>query len=207
MTNLKSVNIGHNKYCAPAVLSILTGKSTDECAAVISKINGKYKITGVMIHDLLLAAKQMGFDTEIIFGSNNISLYRLLVSIASRDGIYITMVTGHFVVIEVKDKKIYFCDNHTKEPIPAASSSRLQMQVLACYRVVKNENFVEPVKPIETKIEKQITASSSLEFTLVGKDGDVIIHKRIGFPYLVDALRIDKEIAEMLLRIADEREI
>ena len=53
MTNLKAVNVGMNKYCGPAVLSILTGKSTDECARVISSINGSYNVAGVQLNDLL----------------------------------------------------------------------------------------------------------------------------------------------------------
>ena len=138
--NLNSVNIGQNKYCGPAVLSILTGKTTDECARVISSINGKYTIEGVLLRDLLTAANRLGFDCEEIQPAN--SLYGSLVRIASQDGLYIVTVTGHFVCIEVKDKKIWFCDNHTKEPMPAASSARLQQTCKAIHRVTKRR---EPV--------------------------------------------------------------
>jgi hypothetical protein len=130
MTNLKPVTEGFNKFCGPAVLSIMTGKSTDECARVISRINGSYNVTGVLLSDLLKAADKLGFDT-INRDSEGMSLYRSLVNLANSDGMYIITLEKHFVCIEVRDKKIYFCDNHTKEPIPAASSARLMLKVEA----------------------------------------------------------------------------
>lgn len=133
--HLNAVTVGQNKYCGPAVLSILTGKSTDECARVIGSINGKYTVEGVELKHLLEAASRMGFDCEGI--NPAATLFGTLIRLANRDGVYIVTVTGHFVVIEVKEKKIYFCDNHTKEPMPAASSARLQQQCKAVHLVTK----------------------------------------------------------------------
>lgn len=140
MTSLKPVNTGMNKFCGPAVLSILTGKSTDDCAKVISSINGHYTIRGVELKDLIKAAERMGFETKPVTNVYETSLFRTLTSLVNNDGLYIVMITGHFICIEVKDRHIFFCDNHTKEAIPAASSSRLSMQVLACYKVTKSTN-------------------------------------------------------------------
>jgi hypothetical protein len=142
MTKLKSVNIGHNKFCGPAVLSILTGRNTDECAKVIRSINGHYEVAGVQLGDLLKAADKLGFDNQQIPPQG--SLYRTLVGLASREGFYIITVPLHFVVIEVNNKEIFFCDNHTKEPIRAASSARLMQQCVACYRVERRKDYVEP---------------------------------------------------------------
>lgn len=138
--NLNAVNIGMNKYCGPAVLSILTGKSTDDCARVISSINGKYTIEGITLSDLLTAASRLGFDNEAVPHGN--SLYSTLIRLVNSDGLYIVTVANHFVAIEVSEKKIYFCDNHTKEPMPAASSARLQQQVKFVHKVFKRR---EPV--------------------------------------------------------------
>lgn len=44
MTSLNPVTQGFNKYCGPAVLSIVTGKSTDECADAISRVTRNYKV-------------------------------------------------------------------------------------------------------------------------------------------------------------------
>jgi len=154
MTNLKPVTEGFNKFCGPTVLSILTGKFTDECAQVISRINGQHNVTGVQLSDLLKAADRMGFDTRTI--SPQGSLYRSLTTLVKMNGIYIITVPRHFVCIEVKDGKIYFCDNHTKEPIPAASSSRLMMPVLAINQVIERERPPEPPKPILTGTELKV---------------------------------------------------
>ena len=139
MTNLKTVKEGFNKYCGPAVLSILTGKSTDECANVIRKVNGQYMIAGVSVPDLLLAAQRLGFDSKRAYAGG--TLFGTIAGIAHVDGIYIisTLKPNHFVVIEVVDKKCYFCDNHTKEPIPAASSARFMHKVDSCYKVTQRE--------------------------------------------------------------------
>jgi hypothetical protein len=141
MTKLNAVNIGMNKFCGPAVLSILTGKSTDECARVISSVNGQYKVEGVQLNDLLRAADKLGFDQIPISPSG--SLFSTLTRLVTDDGMYIVTVPSHFIAIEVSEKKIYFCDNHTKEPMPAAASARLLQKVLAVHQVIKRR---EPVK-------------------------------------------------------------
>lgn len=134
MTNLNNATIGFNHFCGPAVLSILTGKNTDECAAVITGITGNYKVKGVMRLDLLEAASRLGFANQPIETISN-SLFGAISELIHKDGIYIVTVTGHFVVIEINDKKAYFCDNHTKEPIRAEASARLSMKVVAINRV------------------------------------------------------------------------
>lgn len=131
-----------NKYCGPAVLSILTGRNTDECAKVIRSINGAYEVAGVQLDHLLKAAAKMGYDSEMIPPQG--SLYRQLVGLAKRDGFYIVTVPNHFVVVEVNGGEIFFCDNHTKEPIRAAASARLMQSCLACYRVERRKDYVEP---------------------------------------------------------------
>lgn len=150
---MHSVNMGLNKFCGPAVLSILTGHSTDECARVIGSINGKYNIEGVELKHLIEAANRLGFDCESINPAS--TLFGTLIRIANSDGLYIVTVTGHFVAIEVSDKKIYFCDNHTKVPMPAASSARLQQTCKAVHKVVKRR---EPLL-LSSKIvaEKKLT--------------------------------------------------
>ncbi|SRR5258706_8943452 len=149
MTNLKTANIGMNKFCGPAVLSILTGRNTDDCAAVISKVNGQYNVTGVYMGDLLKAAERLGFKSWSEFRTG--SLFRTLSTMAHHEGIYVVAIENHFVCIEVKDKKIYFCDNHTKEPIPAASSARLGQEVQQIAKVWKDPDYVEPVIPVRVE--------------------------------------------------------
>lgn len=143
--SLKEAQIGQNKYCGPAVLSIITGKSSDYCANVISGINGSYTVQGVTLQDLMSAANKMGFDCTPMPAYTG-SMYRTIVNIVSmnEDGIYILMPPHHYVVVEVRDKKAYFCDNHTKQVIPAASSARLLQNIERVIKVIKR-----PVKEVE----------------------------------------------------------
>jgi ABC-type bacteriocin/lantibiotic exporter with double-glycine peptidase domain len=173
MTNLNSAKLGQNRYCGPAVLSILTGKSSDECANVISQINGQYNVTGVQINHLMQAADKLGFDQIPIKTIAGSSLYRTLVQLALIDGMYILLIESHYVVVEVKEKKIYLCDNHTKEPIPAESSSRLSMKVATAYRVIKRENIIVPkIEPVKLKkyVEMKFYLKDGYDINKVAED-------------------------------------
>ncbi len=162
MTSLNSANLGQNKYCGPAVLSILTGKSSDECADVIRSINGQYHVTGVDINTMLKALGKLGFNYLKITTAEGASLYRTLTHMSCVDGIYVIWVANHYVVVEVVKGKIYFCDNHTKEPIPAASSARLHQKVVSAYLVIKREEPKPTPKLVNT--DYKIGISSNLLF-------------------------------------------
>jgi hypothetical protein len=167
---MHNADIGHNKFCGPAVLSILTGKSTDECASVISYINGKYTVEGVQLVDLLRAADKLGFDNQTIapFGS----LFSQISYLVHSNGLYIVTLPKHFVVIEINDKKAFFCDNHTKEPIPAASSARLSQKVVSCHRVTE--------RPKPVLIEKQIRIVRTEQTIYIKRD---FIHENVSDNY------------------------
>lgn len=133
MTNLNEIK-GLNAYCGPGVLAALTGKSTDECAAVISSVTGAKVIKGARIPDLLEAAKRLGFDaTEI--KSLAMTVYGQIGQVVYEDGFYIIGVPQHVVAIEVKDKAVYLIDNHTKIAIQANNSARLSQKVTSCHRL------------------------------------------------------------------------
>lgn len=133
---MNEVKFGMNKYCGPAVLSILTGKSTDECASVISAVNGKYDVRGITIDELIKAAKKLRFELKPV-NTYGYSLYGSVVHLVNTSGMYLVAVPKHFVAIEVKDGVVSFCDNHTKEPINAASAARMSQKVLGIYRADK----------------------------------------------------------------------
>ena len=127
MTNLKEVNFGINQYCGPAVLSALTGESTDRCAAVISAVSGRREIRAVDRADLKEALKRLKFDiTETKFGGG--TLFGTLHRMYNKNGLYIVFVPHHVVAVEVKDSQIYICDNHTKTPIEIKQSARLMQK-------------------------------------------------------------------------------
>jgi len=135
MTNLQTIQ-GLNVYCGPAVLSALTGKSTDECASVISAISGKREIKAVQMDHLILALKKLRFDCTPI-SKTSFSLFGVLNSLSHNDGFYIITVPKHVVAIEVINRKIFLIDNHSKQPILAESSARLGQKVDLIYKIVK----------------------------------------------------------------------
>ena len=151
-SNLKDINFGINQFCGPAVLSALTGKSTDECAAVISSINGRQEIRAVEVKDLIKALEKLRFDVSALPLISGGTLYSVLGYLSNKPSIYIILIPRHVIAIEVNDGKIFLIDNHSKSAIDAAHSARLMQKIDAIYRVVKKAEpkFVRS----EIKVEK-----------------------------------------------------
>lgn len=151
---MRKVKTANNPYCGPAVLSILTGKDTDECASIIISVTGRHDIKEIQVPELLKTLDKLKF--KYILVDSDCSLYSLMIGIHKTDGMYIVVVPQHVVALEVKDKQVYFCDNHTKEPINGAASARLGQRVMLCYRT---EAKPDPVL-LETKIQVEIGSYS-----------------------------------------------
>jgi hypothetical protein len=133
-----NVKQGQNKFCGPAVLSILTGLDTDDAERAIQKATGiKHQIKGVLVTDLIRTIKAQGLEVEQqslpFIGS---SLFRVCHVAYNNPGIYMVELPRHVVAIEVdKNKQIYFCDNHTKEHINIESSARLGQKVTGLWKI------------------------------------------------------------------------
>lgn len=141
MTNLKEINFGLNQYCGPAVLSALTGESTDRCAAVISAVSGKREIKAVNREHLKEALKRLRFTvSETLFGGQ--TLYGTLFRMISSPGLYVVCVPHHVVAVEVIDEQIYICDNHCKTPLDIKQSARLMQKVECVWKVERKSASV-----------------------------------------------------------------
>lgn len=133
---LNEVNIGFNKYCGPAALSVITGLSTDETAAAVSYVSGNYKVTGVQVPHLITAGKRLGCDFKRVEAAEGRSIFFAASAILSRkSGMYLVVIPGHYVVLESRDGKMFICDNHTKSPIQLSSSARLSQKCEQVYEV------------------------------------------------------------------------
>lgn len=155
MTNLKDINFGINQFCGPAVLSALTGKSTDECAAVISSINGRREIRAVSTDELIKAIEKLRFDV-IKSAREKGSLYATFMGLIGSDGMYVIIIPKHVIAAEVRDEEIFLIDNHSKQPINAAHSARLMQKVEAVYKVVKKAEpklIREYIKVMKTNLQ------------------------------------------------------
>lgn len=193
MTNLKEVNFGLNQYCGPAVLSALTGKSTDECASVIAAISGSREIKAVLIKDLLKALEKLRFTSTKI----EVPAYSLFgtLSILSRtDGLYVIAVPRHVVAVEVINNQIYLIDNHTKQAIDAKASARLTQKVDLVYKVM--------ARPIPEFISTHISTvihSRSIDIvaTDIYRDDNDNIKRQLGYIYYRDIQELENIINEL----------
>lgn len=134
MTTLKDVNFGLNTFCGPAVLSVLTGESTDRCAAVISSVSGRKEIKAVNRAHLKEAFKRLKFDVETTAHSGS-SLYGVLYRMHRQNGLYVVFVPHHVVAVEVAGDDIFICDNHSKTPLDIRQSARLLQKVEEVWKV------------------------------------------------------------------------
>src|SRR6266446_3016821 len=137
ITTLKEIH-GMNSFCGPGVMSALTGKSTDECAAVISAISGRVEIRSVNIKHLIEAFKRLRFDM-IEIEKSSYTLFGCLNGLSSRPGMYIVLIPKHVIAVEVAVEngiyKLFLIDNHSKSPLPAESSARLSQKVDSIYKI------------------------------------------------------------------------
>jgi len=169
MTNLKEINFGLNQYCGPAVLSALTGESTDRCAAVISSVSGKREIKAVERGHLRESLKRLRFNVEeTIFGGS--SLYGILYRMHTHDGLYVIFVPHHVIAVEVKGTEIYICDNHTKTPLDIKQSARLTQKVEDVWRVTAKSlpKFLRS----EIKVHQGFTSIDILRFNVYENEED-----------------------------------
>lgn len=158
---MRSANIGENTWCSPTVLSILTGKTTDECARVYSHITGRSNITEVYFFELKKALDYMRYEYKEV--PSDCSLYSLFIQLASKPGFYIVEVRGHVVAVEVtQENKVFLCDNHTKEPINGAASARMGQRCIACLKVTPKPD------PVFLRTE--------IEVSIFGNTVDVMAH-------------------------------
>jgi hypothetical protein len=150
---VNEANMGFNKFCGPAALSILTGRNTDDCAMAITFVNGRYKVQGVTVGDLIAAGDRLGLNftrQDVMTGH---PLFFAASLLCKTDGMYLVMVPKHFIVLEVKGGVIHLCDNHTKTPINLQNSARLGQKVEGVYIVTE-----KPAPPIVTVVSSTFEA-------------------------------------------------
>lgn len=134
-----------NQYCGPAVLSIFTGARTDDCAEEIQKVNGKHKITGVFSSDLIAAGINMGLEFKENIGFQGRSIF-WAGSVMARmpDAQYLVTIPKHFIALEVREGKLYICDNHTKTELELQNSARLSQKIDRLWKVTKVREYSRP---------------------------------------------------------------
>lgn len=135
---MNNIQFGSNQFCGPSVLSAICGITTDEAAAVIQSVTGQHRdVKGVFSSDLRKSFVSLGYKCQTVNIPSGFSVFKAMFALTGKDGIYIFMVPGHFIAIEVNGKNRFICDNHTKEPINLSNSSRLSQKVSSIFKVEK----------------------------------------------------------------------
>lgn len=137
---LNPVNQGENKYCGPAVLSSITGISTDEAERIINSVRNvdvSRKVTGVWANELRKALEILGWKSYDIPKVGRRSIFSCMMTMNS-PGVYLFYIPHHVLAIEIgNDGKRYILDNHTKKALSLSNSARLGQRVLAVVKVEK----------------------------------------------------------------------
>lgn len=138
---LQPVNQASNTYCGPAVLSSITGISTDEAANLINqirKVSPSTSVRGVWPLELDEAFRRLGYKVQEMDFPRKTSIYSTMFYI-TKPGIYLFYIPHHVISIEItEDNKRYIIDNHTKKPLNLSVSARLGQKVLTATRISKD---------------------------------------------------------------------
>ena len=143
---MNEANMGFNKFCGPAVLSIMTGHDTDECAYRISCVNGQHTVTGVHLQDLMQAGKAMGVQFEMWPYMEGRSLFFAASVMCKFKTKFLVIVANHYIMLESDGEgQIFLCDNHTITPIDLKNSARLSQKIVKVVKV--DTSNVKPPAP------------------------------------------------------------
>lgn len=142
------VNKGTNPYCGPAVISILTGKNTDEAARQLALAWNvpQSAIRGVPIQVILATIGKCGGRTESRDACKDSSLFLAAHYIHAQNGKYLFWLDGttsrsHVVAVEVKDHKVFYCDNRTGESVPIEACVLGMSKVTGCWYIEIEEPY------------------------------------------------------------------
>ena len=198
---MNNADMGFNHYCGPAVLSVLTGRSSDDCAYAISCVNGNYKVKGVLVPDLILAADRLGYELREVQVPGS-SLFMIASVLSHAEGQYIIVVPKHYVIIEIKDGVIQLCDNHTKTPIKLQSSARLSQKVEKVLKAV-----VKPQAEISREVSSEYLATYQnnriqIERRIIYSD-DIVRYVTMGSLEILDKKHI-QDIAFAMMKLTEE---
>lgn len=148
-----------NRYCGPAVLSIFTGATPDDCANEIGKITNNFKVTGVHVPQMVAAGTAMGLQFQEIPSFQGRSIFWAgSVIIKMQPSMYLVSTKTHYIALEVRENSIFLCDNHTKTEIELQNSSRLSQKIETVHKVTRATLWSKPV-PIKSEFGCQWNGS------------------------------------------------
>jgi hypothetical protein len=128
--------LGRNRWCGPAALAIISGKTTDETAAILRDVSGKRAIMRVRSRYMIQAIRRLGLEpwfatTGHLYRGKRQNLQQTIEVLRkrealSRPGVWVVTITGHYVVLEIRPgEEPELADNRTVYPVPWQRYRRL----------------------------------------------------------------------------------
>jgi hypothetical protein len=125
---------GHNKYCGPGALSIITRIDTAQAAALLRKVSGKPSIKGAHDADMKTALREKGYRATqlIVAGEPTLAQWLKRNTVAMR-GTKVFLITAgnHYVVVQGRSGGC----NQTGGPGPLAKMKMRRGRVTSVVQV------------------------------------------------------------------------
>lgn len=150
---------GHNRFCGPAALSIITGVDTAEAAAVIRHVSRKRSVTGTSHWEILRSLSLLGYKAtsaakvDPLNRKTNPTLAAWLKS-DERDGksLYLIAAGHHWQVVQGRR----FCCGITKDIVSIRDEKvKRRARVTAAFKIEQERKVaLTDVLPIKEKTRK-----------------------------------------------------
>ena len=126
--------VGSSSFCGPAALSLITGRSVDDCVTVLKHIRQSARaIKEIYNTEMREALAHLGYQMHVLPVRGRPTLAQLLRSLRERgpEHIFLINTTGHYVVL--RGRKIY--DNKNPEGVFVRQYNHRRARVYASWIV------------------------------------------------------------------------
>lgn len=140
---------GHNRYCGPGALSILTGIDTAQAARLLRHISQRKYIKGTSNWVMLRALNALGYSTQSVYLRPNVTLAQWLRE-SRNTGAYLVNITDHYCVITDR----MYVDNVTGQGVALSRAPHRRARVVHAWHVTRTRT-VSPASVIPAEPERK----------------------------------------------------
>ena len=177
---------GHNRYCGPAALSIVTGINTAEAAALIRKTSNVRSVKGTSISQMTRAYNALGYHLTSAAKVNpndrksNPTLAAWLKETASTrgDNVYLIAAGHHWQIVQGRR----FCCSQTQQPVSLKHDKvKRRARITGVWKITFDRRYgkaIEDLLPSPDSYEqkrKRAVASIAAKARRLAKKHDVEI--------------------------------
>ncbi len=126
-------------WCGPAALTAITGKSYEECEALLAGWQSKRPVTGVGLYAMRHALEKLGYTLIAERTRRRQTLVQWHRGRSERRGVYLVSITGHYCVV----RGDVYVDNHTVKPVAFAVAPNRRALVRDVHLVMRTREWEE----------------------------------------------------------------